>query len=51
MNQKTIVAITRLVVGGAIFITSMITGVDGAAQMLSMFLMGVPIEYLQKDED
>jgi len=47
MDSKTIVTCTRLVVGGAIFITSMVTGVDGAYQMFAMFLMGVPVELLQ----
>jgi len=36
-----------MIVGGAIFVTSMVTGVDGAYQMFAMFLMGVPVERLQ----
>jgi len=48
MDSQTIVACTRMIVGGAIFVTSMVTGVDGAYQMFAMFLMGVPVERLQK---
>jgi len=48
MESQTIVACTRMIVGGAIFVTSMVTGVDGAYQMFAMFLMGVPVERLQK---
>jgi len=46
MDSKTIVQVTRIVVGGAIFITSMITGANGTTHMLAMFLMGVPVELI-----
>ena len=48
MESQTIVACTRIIVGGAIFITSMVTGVNGATQMFAIFLMGIPVERLQK---
>jgi hypothetical protein len=47
MDSKTIVTVTRMIIGGAIFITSMVTGVDGPTQMFAMFLMGAPVEILQ----
>ena len=47
MDSKTIVTVTRMVCGAAIFITSMVMGVNGAYQMLAMFLMAVPVEVLQ----
>ena len=47
MDSKTIVTVTRMVCGAAIFVTSMVMGVNGAYQMFAMFLMGVPIEVLQ----
>lgn len=50
MDNKTTVAVARLFTGGAILITSMVTGVNGAYQMLAMFLMAVPVEALQKGE-
>lgn len=50
MKDKTMVALARIGVGGAILVTSMVTGVNGAYQMLAMFLLGVPVEVLQKKE-
>ena len=47
MESQTIVACTRLCVGGAIFVTSMVTGVNGTIQMFTMFIMGFPVERLQ----
>ena len=48
MDSKTTVAVARLFTGGAILVTSMITGVNGAYQMLAKLLMAVPVEALQK---
>ncbi len=47
MDNQTIVACVRMACGTAIFVTSMVTGVNGAYQMLAMLLMGVPVERLQ----
>jgi len=46
ISEKAIIALGRLFTGGAIFIASMVTGVNGSAQMLAMFLMAVPVEAL-----
>ena len=51
MDSKTLVAVARLFTGGAILCTSMITGVDGAYQMLAMLLMAVPVEALQPNKE
>jgi len=47
MNNKTVIAMARIASGTAILITSMVTGVDGAYQMIAMLLLGLPIEGLQ----
>lgn len=51
MNMKTLVTLGRLACGTAIFITSMVTGQNGVFQMVSLVLMGVPFEALQKSDD
>jgi hypothetical protein len=51
LEAKTIVTVTRMLVGGAIFITSMVTDKNGAYQMLSMLLMGAPLELLQPKKE
>jgi len=48
MESQTIVTVTRIAAGAAIFITSMITGQNGTYQLLAMLLMGLPVERLQK---
>jgi len=47
ISEKAMIALARLFTGGAIFIASMVTGVDGQAQLIALFLMGFPIEALQ----
>ena len=47
LDSKTTVAVARLFTGGAILCTSMVTGVNGAYQMLAMLLMAIPLEALQ----
>lgn len=47
LDNKTIVALARIASGTAIFITSMVTGVNGAYQALALLMLGVPIEALQ----
>jgi len=47
ISEKAIITLARLFTGGAIFIASMVTGVNGEMQMLAMFLMAVPLEALQ----
>jgi hypothetical protein len=51
MDNKTIIALARIASGTAIFITSMVTGVNGAYQALSLLLLGVPIEVLQRGKE
>ena len=51
MDSKTTVTVARLFTGGAILCTSMVTGVNGAYQMLAMLLMAIPLEALQKPEE
>jgi len=51
ISEKAIIALARIAAGAGIFITSMMTAVNGQAQMLAMFLMGVPIEVFQKDKE
>jgi len=41
------VALGRLACGTALLITSAVTGVNGTLQMISLFLLGVPVEYIQ----
>jgi len=50
ISEKAMITLARLFTGGAIFIASMITGVNGSAQMLAMFLMAVPVEALQSEK-
>ena len=53
MEDKTIVTCVRTLSGAAIFITSMVTGINGAYQVIALFLMGVPMElvtYAKKEE-
>ena len=51
LKSKTIVALARLAVGGAIFITHMITGYNGTSIIIAMGLMGIPFEIVQKDKE
>ena len=54
MEDKTLVACIRTLSGAAIFITSMVTGINGAYQVIALFLMGVPLElvtYAKKAEE
>jgi len=41
------VAVTRLLCGTAILIASAAIHVDGTLQAISLFLLGVPVEYIQ----
>jgi hypothetical protein len=47
MKSKTLIALARIASGTAILVTSMVTGVDGAYQMMAMLLLGIPVEGLQ----
>lgn len=49
MKDRTIITLGRLAIGGAILITSMVTGENGSYIMLALLLMGMPIEVLAKD--
>lgn len=47
MDSKTIITLGRIAAGTVIFVTSMVTGVNGTAHMLALVLLGVPWEALQ----
>lgn len=49
LKAKTVVTLARLAVGGAIFITHMVTGYNGSAVLVALGLMGVPFEAIQKE--
>lgn len=51
MKDKTIVTLARIAAGAAIFITSMITGVNGVIQSAALLLLGLPVEGLIKDAE
>ena len=51
MRDKTIITLARLAVGGSIFITSMITGVNSYYQGFALLLMGMPIEVLAHEKE
>lgn len=44
MEDRTIMALSRLVIGMALLITHAVTGVDGLIVSLAIFLLGVPLE-------
>lgn len=50
MQEKTVIALGRMICGTAILITSILTHVNGVLQGLSLFLIGVPIEMLRKEQ-
>ena len=45
MDDKTKIVLGRLACGTAILITHAITGIDGTLVLVSLFLLGVPVEY------
>ena len=45
MNDKTKIVIARLLCGTAILLVKAFTGVDGTLTAISLFLLGVPVEY------
>ena len=45
MDDKTKIMLGRLACGTAILITHAVTGIDGTLILISMFLLGVPVEY------
>jgi len=47
ISEKAMIALARLFTGGAIFIASMVTGINGQAQLIALFLIGFPLEALQ----
>ena len=49
MQEKTVIALGRMVCGTAILIASLARHTNGLLQGLSLFLIGVPIEMLKKD--
>jgi hypothetical protein len=51
MQEKTIIALGRMVCGTVILIASLATHTNGLLQGLSLFLIGVPIEMLRKEKD
>jgi len=44
MEEKTIIVLGRLACGTAILITSVVTGMNGILQGISLLLLGVPVE-------
>jgi len=51
MRDRTIITLVRLGIGGAIFITSMVTGENSYSQGLALLLMGMPIEVLAREKE
>lgn len=47
MKEQTIITLGRMICGTAILIASLVLHANGTLQGLSLFLIGVPIEYLQ----
>lgn len=45
MLDKTKIVLARLVCGTVILITHAVTGIDGTVILVSLFLLGVPVEY------
>lgn len=51
MKEKTIISLTRTICGTALFVVHMVTGYNGSAVLLSLVLLGVPIEIIKKEEE
>lgn len=51
MKEKTVIALTRTVCGTALFITHMVTGYNGSAVLLSLILLGVPLEQIKRQKE
>ena len=51
MKNKTLITLTRLGCATAIFITSMVTGVNGNYQNIAILLMAIPVEVLASDKE
>ena len=47
MQDSAKVAICRLICGTALIVVRAVTGYDGTLTAISLFLLGVPVEYLQ----
>ena len=50
MRFRTLITLARLACGTAIFITSMVTGVNGNYQNIAILLMAIPVEVLTSDQ-
>lgn len=48
MKDSAIVAVCRLICGTALLITHAVTTVNGTLVVVSLFLLGVPVEAIQK---
>jgi hypothetical protein len=49
MQEKTVIALGRMVCGTVILIASLATHTNGLLQGLSLFLIGVPVEMLRSE--
>jgi hypothetical protein len=50
MQEKTVIALGRMVCGTVILIASLATHTNGLLQGLSLFLIGVPVEMLRREK-
>lgn len=51
MEDYSIIALVRTICGAAILAVSMVTGINGQIQMVSLFMMGVPFELLGRKKE
>jgi len=50
MKEATIITLGRMACGTAILLTHMITGQNSTFVLLGVFLLGVPIEMVKRDQ-
>ena len=48
MKDESIIALGRCACGTALLLTSMLTGINGMVQTISLILLGIPIELIKK---
>lgn len=51
MKDETLIQITRLFCGASLLIAGKILEVDGIILAISIFLMGIPVELVQKKSE
>jgi hypothetical protein len=51
MNEQTIITVVRFICGTAILCFSVATHTNGLLQGISLFLIGVPVEYAVKTKE